>query len=156
MVTRRAWRFRVEQQLWARLLVSADVEPLRPAQRFETKTQILTSSFAGGGGCSAGARRRSLLPPSRTDCRRAAAFLPTEPAPPRSLYAVNATHSSATLLWSEEGVVDFYQVLCRPCTANKELKVGGAESSVTGGSYVSVNPLCPPRPRSPSPPPPTC
>ncbi|CAB1346323.1 unnamed protein product, partial [Coregonus sp. 'balchen'] len=32
-----------------------------------------------------------------------------EPAPPRSLYAVNATHSSVTLLWSEEGVVDFYQ-----------------------------------------------
>uniref|UniRef100_A0A8C7KUM0 protein-tyrosine-phosphatase n=1 Tax=Oncorhynchus kisutch TaxID=8019 RepID=A0A8C7KUM0_ONCKI len=34
-----------------------------------------------------------------------------EPAPPRSLYAVNATHSSVTLLWSGEGVVDFYQVL---------------------------------------------
>uniref|UniRef100_A0A6Q2X3W5 Protein-tyrosine-phosphatase n=1 Tax=Esox lucius TaxID=8010 RepID=A0A6Q2X3W5_ESOLU len=34
-----------------------------------------------------------------------------EPAPPRSLYAVNATHSSVTLLWTEDGVVDFYQVL---------------------------------------------
>ncbi|KAK6290824.1 hypothetical protein J4Q44_G00387750, partial [Coregonus suidteri] len=47
-----------------------------------------------------------------------------EPAPPRSLYAVNATHSSVTLLWSEEGVVDFYQVLCKPTkTSNKEVKV---------------------------------
>ncbi|XP_029017553.1 receptor-type tyrosine-protein phosphatase O isoform X2 [Betta splendens] len=42
-----------------------------------------------------------------------------EPAPPRSLYAVNATHSSVTLLWTEEGVVDYYQVLCK---ASKELK----------------------------------
>uniref|UniRef100_A0A8B9LI05 Protein tyrosine phosphatase receptor type O n=1 Tax=Astyanax mexicanus TaxID=7994 RepID=A0A8B9LI05_ASTMX len=32
-----------------------------------------------------------------------------DPAPPRSLYAVNATHSAVTLLWTEEGVVDFYQ-----------------------------------------------
>ncbi|XP_024140158.1 receptor-type tyrosine-protein phosphatase O isoform X1 [Oryzias melastigma] len=56
-----------------------------------------------------------------------------EPAPPRSLYAVNATHSSATLLWSEEGVVDFYQVLCRPCTANKELK---AQEPLTSTSHV--------------------
>uniref|UniRef100_A0A8C7KXJ7 Protein tyrosine phosphatase receptor type O n=1 Tax=Oncorhynchus kisutch TaxID=8019 RepID=A0A8C7KXJ7_ONCKI len=47
-----------------------------------------------------------------------------EPAPPRSLYAVNATHSSVTLLWSGEGVVDFYQVLCKPTnTINKDLKV---------------------------------
>ena len=46
-----------------------------------------------------------------------------EPAPPRSLYAVNATHSSVTLLWTEEGVVDYYQVLCKPGRTNKELKV---------------------------------
>lgn len=46
-----------------------------------------------------------------------------EPAPPRSLYAVNATHSSVTLLWTEEGVVDHYQVLCRPNKASKEFKV---------------------------------
>jgi hypothetical protein len=55
----------------------------------------------------------------------------TEPAPPRSLYAVNATHSSVTLLWSGEGVVDFYQVLCKPTnTINKDLKVRDALSSV--------------------------
>lgn len=47
----------------------------------------------------------------------------TEPAPPRSLYAVNATHSSVTLLWTEEGVVDYYQVLCKPSKASKEFKV---------------------------------
>lgn len=46
-----------------------------------------------------------------------------EPAPPRSLYAVNATHSSVTLLWAEEGVVDYYQVLCRAGGGRKELKV---------------------------------
>lgn len=47
----------------------------------------------------------------------------SEPAPPKSLYAVNATHSSVTLLWTEEGVVDYYQVLCKPNKARKELKV---------------------------------
>lgn len=46
-----------------------------------------------------------------------------EPAPPRSLYAVNATESSVTLLWTEEGVVDHYQVLCRPSRTSKEKKV---------------------------------
>ncbi|CAB1413273.1 unnamed protein product [Pleuronectes platessa] len=44
-----------------------------------------------------------------------------EPAPPTSLFAVNATDSSVTLLWSEEGVVDFYQVVCRARGA-RELK----------------------------------
>lgn len=46
-----------------------------------------------------------------------------EPAPPRSLYAVNATPSSVTLLWAEEGVVDYYQVLCKASGGRKELKV---------------------------------
>lgn len=51
-------------------------------------------------------------------------LFPAEPAPPRSLYAVNTTHSSVTLLWTEEGVVDYYQVLCRPSKASKDqLKV---------------------------------
>uniref|UniRef100_A0A6Q2YRI6 Protein-tyrosine-phosphatase n=1 Tax=Esox lucius TaxID=8010 RepID=A0A6Q2YRI6_ESOLU len=44
-----------------------------------------------------------------------------EPAPPRSLYAVNATHSSVTLLWTEDGVVDFYQVLCKPIISNNQV-----------------------------------
>lgn len=49
-----------------------------------------------------------------------------EPAPPRSLYAVNATHSSVTLLWAEEGVADYYQVLCRASGGRKERKVRGS------------------------------
>ncbi|XP_045074753.1 receptor-type tyrosine-protein phosphatase O, partial [Coregonus clupeaformis] len=65
-----------------------------------------------------------------------------EPAPPRSLYAVNATHSSVTLLWSEEGVVDFYQVLCKPTkTSNKEVK---AREPLTAQSHVvTVSSLLP-------------
>ncbi|KAJ8249683.1 hypothetical protein COCON_G00228990 [Conger conger] len=46
-----------------------------------------------------------------------------EPAPPKSLYAVNTTHTSVTLLWVEEGVVDFYQVLCRQVRPSRDLTV---------------------------------
>ncbi|XP_072233557.1 receptor-type tyrosine-protein phosphatase O isoform X2 [Leuresthes tenuis] len=56
-----------------------------------------------------------------------------EPAPPRALFAVNATHSSVTLLWTEDGVVDYYQVVCRPCKAGKELK---AREPLTATSHV--------------------
>ncbi|KAM4712055.1 receptor-type tyrosine-protein phosphatase O isoform 3-T3 [Anableps anableps] len=56
-----------------------------------------------------------------------------EPAPPRLLLAVNATHSSVTLLWTEEGVVDYYQVLCRPNRASKGLKAG---EPITSTSHV--------------------
>ncbi|KAL2102898.1 hypothetical protein ACEWY4_002066 [Coilia grayii] len=58
-----------------------------------------------------------------------------EPAPPKSLYAVNATHSAVTLLWSEEGVVDFYQVLCKPLGPNKELK---SREPQTAHSHVAT------------------
>ncbi|XP_071358835.1 receptor-type tyrosine-protein phosphatase O isoform X2 [Trachinotus anak] len=64
-----------------------------------------------------------------------------EPAPPRSLYAVNATHSSVTLLWSEEGVVDYYQVLCRPSKRSKELKA--REPQVASSHVVTVSGLMP-------------
>ncbi|MEQ2172722.1 hypothetical protein GOODEAATRI_024163, partial [Goodea atripinnis] len=56
--------------------------------------------------------------------------LPVTPAPPRSLFAVNTTHSSVTLLWTEDGVVDYYQVLCR---TSKELKAG---EPITSTSHV--------------------
>ncbi|XP_037837161.1 receptor-type tyrosine-protein phosphatase O [Kryptolebias marmoratus] len=56
-----------------------------------------------------------------------------DPAPPKSLFAVNATHSSVTLLWTEEGVVDYYQVLCRPNRDGKELK---AREPLTSTSHV--------------------
>ncbi|XP_013876185.1 receptor-type tyrosine-protein phosphatase O [Austrofundulus limnaeus] len=45
-----------------------------------------------------------------------------DPAPPKSLFTVNTTHSSVTLLWTEDGVVDYYQVLCRPNKDVKDLK----------------------------------
>uniref|UniRef100_A0A7N5ZY53 protein-tyrosine-phosphatase n=1 Tax=Anabas testudineus TaxID=64144 RepID=A0A7N5ZY53_ANATE len=64
-----------------------------------------------------------------------------EPAPPRSLYAVNATHSSVTLLWTEEGVVDFYQVLCKPSKASKERKA--REPQTSNSHVVTVSGLMP-------------
>uniref|UniRef100_A0A3B1K4P1 Protein tyrosine phosphatase receptor type O n=1 Tax=Astyanax mexicanus TaxID=7994 RepID=A0A3B1K4P1_ASTMX len=54
-----------------------------------------------------------------------------DPAPPRSLYAVNATHSAVTLLWTEEGVVDFYQVSCKQLGPNKPLKAGEPLTALT-------------------------
>ncbi|KAM7378621.1 hypothetical protein PAMA_013501 [Pampus argenteus] len=64
-----------------------------------------------------------------------------EPAPPKSLYAVNATHSSVTLLWSEEGVVDYYQVVCKPNKASKELK--SREPQTSSSHIVTVSGLAP-------------
>uniref|UniRef100_A0A4W6G2Z2 Protein tyrosine phosphatase receptor type O n=1 Tax=Lates calcarifer TaxID=8187 RepID=A0A4W6G2Z2_LATCA len=64
-----------------------------------------------------------------------------EPAPPRSLYAVNATHSSVTLLWTEEGVVDHYQVLCRPNKASKEFKA--REPLIANSHVLTVSGLMP-------------
>ncbi|XP_042258980.1 receptor-type tyrosine-protein phosphatase O isoform X1 [Thunnus maccoyii] len=64
-----------------------------------------------------------------------------EPAPPRSLYAVNATHSSVTLLWSEEGVVDYYQVLCKPNKASKEFKA--REPQTSSSHVVTISGLAP-------------
>ncbi|XP_041934315.1 receptor-type tyrosine-protein phosphatase O isoform X2 [Alosa sapidissima] len=58
-----------------------------------------------------------------------------EPAPPKSLYAVNATHTAVTLLWSEEGVVDFYQIFCKPLGPNKELK---SREPQTSQSHVAT------------------
>ncbi|KAG7232242.1 hypothetical protein INR49_008869 [Caranx melampygus] len=77
-----------------------------------------------------------------------------DPAPPQALYAVNATHSSVTLLWSEEGVVDYYQVLCRPSKTSKELKMvnvlvlliwscPGPEPQVSSSHVVTVSGLTP-------------
>ncbi|XP_068611331.1 LOW QUALITY PROTEIN: receptor-type tyrosine-protein phosphatase O [Brachionichthys hirsutus] len=62
-----------------------------------------------------------------------------EPAPPRSLYAVNATPSSVTLLWTEEGVADYHQVLCKPNAPSKELKA--PEPQTTGAHLVTVSGL---------------
>ncbi|XP_037098628.1 receptor-type tyrosine-protein phosphatase O isoform X5 [Syngnathus acus] len=64
-----------------------------------------------------------------------------DPAPPRSVHAVNATHSSVTLLWSEDGVADHYQVLCRASPGGKEVKTG--EPRVSGSHALTVSGLMP-------------
>ncbi|XP_070785447.1 receptor-type tyrosine-protein phosphatase O [Enoplosus armatus] len=64
-----------------------------------------------------------------------------EPAPPRSLFAVNATHSAVTLLWTEEGVVDYYQVLCKPSKPSKELKAREPQTAIS--HVVTVSGLMP-------------
>lgn len=64
-----------------------------------------------------------------------------EPAPPKSLFAVNATPSSVTLLWTEDGVVDSYQVLCKIIRPNKELKA--REPQTAHSHVVTVSSLLP-------------
>ncbi|XP_054481011.1 receptor-type tyrosine-protein phosphatase O [Anoplopoma fimbria] len=64
-----------------------------------------------------------------------------EPAAPRSLFAVNATHSAVTLLWTEDGVVDYYQVLCRANGPSKELK--NREPQTSSSHVVTVSGLTP-------------
>uniref|UniRef100_A0A671PNT5 Receptor-type tyrosine-protein phosphatase O-like n=1 Tax=Sinocyclocheilus anshuiensis TaxID=1608454 RepID=A0A671PNT5_9TELE len=64
-----------------------------------------------------------------------------EPAPPKSLYALNATDAAVTLLWTEDGVVDFYQIVCRPLRVNRESKV--REPLLTAAHVVTVSGLQP-------------
>uniref|UniRef100_A0A8C1L7V3 Protein tyrosine phosphatase receptor type O n=1 Tax=Cyprinus carpio TaxID=7962 RepID=A0A8C1L7V3_CYPCA len=64
-----------------------------------------------------------------------------EPAPPKSLYALNATDTAVTLLWTEEGVVDFFQIVCRPLRVNRESKV--REPLLTATHVVTVSGLQP-------------
>uniref|UniRef100_A0A669PEM0 Receptor-type tyrosine-protein phosphatase O n=2 Tax=Phasianus colchicus TaxID=9054 RepID=A0A669PEM0_PHACC len=56
-----------------------------------------------------------------------------EPAPPKSLFAVNKTQTSVTLLWVEEGVADFFEVYCQQAGSNQEIKV---QEPVTVSSHV--------------------
>uniref|UniRef100_A0A672NG68 protein-tyrosine-phosphatase n=1 Tax=Sinocyclocheilus grahami TaxID=75366 RepID=A0A672NG68_SINGR len=65
-----------------------------------------------------------------------------EPAPPKSLYAVNATDAAVTLLWTEDGVVDFYQIVCRPLRVNRESKKA-REPLLTAARVVTVSGLQP-------------
>uniref|UniRef100_A0A665VCF8 protein-tyrosine-phosphatase n=1 Tax=Echeneis naucrates TaxID=173247 RepID=A0A665VCF8_ECHNA len=67
-----------------------------------------------------------------------------EPAPPRSLFAVNATHSSVTLLWTEDGVADYYQVVCRQSGGKKDVRPYQArEPQVASSHVVTVSGLTP-------------
>ncbi|KTG04162.1 hypothetical protein cypCar_00016660 [Cyprinus carpio] len=65
-----------------------------------------------------------------------------EPAPPKSLYALNATDTAVTLLWTEEGVVDFFQIVCRPLRVNRESKKV-REPLLTATHVVTVSGLQP-------------
>ncbi|NXY32106.1 PTPRO phosphatase, partial [Pomatorhinus ruficollis] len=56
-----------------------------------------------------------------------------EPAPPKSLFAVNKTQTSVTLLWVEEGVADFFEVYCQQAGFGQETKV---QEPVTVSSHV--------------------
>nr|XP_013803303.1 PREDICTED: receptor-type tyrosine-protein phosphatase O isoform X3 [Apteryx mantelli mantelli] len=56
-----------------------------------------------------------------------------EPAPPKSLFAVNKTQTSVTLLWVEEGVADFFEVYCQQTGSGQETKV---QEPVTVSSHV--------------------
>lgn len=49
--------------------------------------------------------------------------LSSEPAPPKSLFAVNKTQTSVTLLWVEEGVADFFEVLCQQLGSSHDAKL---------------------------------
>ncbi|KAL8222256.1 UNVERIFIED_CONTAM: hypothetical protein K2H54_075224 [Gekko kuhli] len=46
-----------------------------------------------------------------------------DPAPPRSLFAVNKTQTSVTLLWVEEGVADFFEVFCQQAGLSQDPKI---------------------------------
>ncbi|XP_067997975.1 receptor-type tyrosine-protein phosphatase O [Melanerpes formicivorus] len=56
-----------------------------------------------------------------------------EPAPPKSLFAVNKTQTSVTLLWVEEGVADFFEVYCQQAGSGQEIQV---QEPVTVSSHV--------------------
>uniref|UniRef100_A0A663MVF9 Receptor-type tyrosine-protein phosphatase O n=1 Tax=Athene cunicularia TaxID=194338 RepID=A0A663MVF9_ATHCN len=56
-----------------------------------------------------------------------------EPAPPKSLFAVNKTQTSVTLLWVEEGVADFFEVYCQQAGSGQETNV---QEPVTVSSHV--------------------
>lgn len=49
-------------------------------------------------------------------------LLSPDPAPPRSLFAVNKTQTSVTLLWVEEGVADFFEVFCQQAGLEQDIK----------------------------------
>ncbi|XP_020849996.1 receptor-type tyrosine-protein phosphatase O isoform X3 [Phascolarctos cinereus] len=64
-----------------------------------------------------------------------------EPAPPKSLFAVNKTQTSVTLLWVEDGVVDFYKVFCQQVGSNQEIKL--QEPVFVSSHVVTISSLLP-------------
>ncbi|XP_070610376.1 receptor-type tyrosine-protein phosphatase O isoform X1 [Erythrolamprus reginae] len=73
--------------------------------------------------------------------RSALQLVKVDPAPPRSLFAVNKTQTSVTLLWVEEGVADFFEVFCEQIGSDHVTKV---QEPVTVSSHVvTVSSLLP-------------
>ncbi|TRY82700.1 hypothetical protein DNTS_018764 [Danionella cerebrum] len=64
-------------------------------------------------------------------------LLKIDPAAPRSLLAVNASDSSITLVWTEQGVADFYLISCRSSKEEKKLR----EPLVTAAHTLTVTGL---------------
>lgn len=65
----------------------------------------------------------------QTAAKGASLFFP-DPAPPRSLFAVNKTQTSVTLLWVEEGVADFFEVFCQQASLEQDRKNQVSVSSI--------------------------
>ncbi|XP_048885612.1 receptor-type tyrosine-protein phosphatase O-like isoform X2 [Brienomyrus brachyistius] len=65
-----------------------------------------------------------------------------EPARPKSLYAVNTTHTSVSLLWVEEGIVDFYRVSCKQVGLSRSTK-GEREAQTVHSHVATVSNLLP-------------
>ncbi|KAK2493211.1 hypothetical protein MC885_005767, partial [Smutsia gigantea] len=64
-----------------------------------------------------------------------------EPAPPKSLFAVNKTQTSVTLLWVEEGVADFFEVFCQRVGSRQETKL--QEPISVSSHVVTISRLLP-------------
>ncbi|XP_048410177.1 receptor-type tyrosine-protein phosphatase O isoform X4 [Stegostoma tigrinum] len=63
-----------------------------------------------------------------------------QPASPKSLFAVNKTQTSVTLLWVEEGVIDHYKVTCKQVGARDE---GKKEEVTVYSPIVTLTNLAP-------------
>ncbi|XP_069765478.1 receptor-type tyrosine-protein phosphatase O isoform X2 [Narcine bancroftii] len=63
-----------------------------------------------------------------------------QPASPKSLFTVNRTRSTVTLLWVEEGVIDHYKVICKPVGSRKE---GKEEEVIVYSPIVTLSNLIP-------------
>ncbi|XP_067915086.1 receptor-type tyrosine-protein phosphatase O isoform X2 [Heterodontus francisci] len=63
-----------------------------------------------------------------------------QPASPKSLFAVNKTQTSVTLLWVEEGVIDHYKVTCKQLGSRDE---GKKEEAIVFSPIVTLTNLVP-------------
>uniref|UniRef100_A0A4W3INS0 Protein tyrosine phosphatase receptor type O n=1 Tax=Callorhinchus milii TaxID=7868 RepID=A0A4W3INS0_CALMI len=63
-----------------------------------------------------------------------------DPAPPKSLFAVNKTQTSVTLLWVEEGITDHYEVICKQIGSSVK---GKKEEATVYSTIVTLDNLVP-------------